>query len=119
MLQVAEAIPEDAHNQMTASLDCTSANNAVEPDVVRNAETATQVAEAVPEEARKRSAALEGVAVRHCRLLLAECLAGSLASPPRLVRSQLLQVSMFTVKCCTTLTIDIIGFTEGCAAVLT
>lgn len=93
MLQVAEAIPEDAHMQMTASLDRTSKNNAVEPDVARNAETATQVAEAVPEEARKQSAALEGVAVRHCRLLLAECLAGSLASPPRLVRSQLLQVS--------------------------
>ena len=53
---------------------------------------AAQVAEAVPGEERARSAVLEGLAVRHARLLLAECLAGAPMASPRAVRRTLLEV---------------------------
>ena len=46
----------------------------------------------MPDDVARRSGALEGLAVRHCRLLLAECLAGSPAAPPRLARAHILQV---------------------------
>lgn len=51
-----------------------------------------QVAGAVPDDVARRSGALEGLAARHCRLLLAECLAGTPAAPPRLARTHILQV---------------------------
>lgn len=67
-----------------------------EPDFGRQSAACllpSQVAEAVPGAVQRHSAALEGLAVRHCRLLLAECLAGSLASAPRLARSHVQQVA--------------------------